>query len=82
MAATSTGNTAGDNVGGRNVCVVGAGIMGLTCASKLADQGHNVTIVAKDTIHSAVAARAPNAPYTSSGSGGLWYVSSFPSGDS
>src|SRR5687768_3013363 len=34
--------------GGRDVTVVGAGVVGLTCALRLAEAGHGVQVVARD----------------------------------
>jgi D-amino-acid oxidase len=56
-----------------SVCVVGAGVIGLTAASRLVARGFDVTIVARETIHSAAAGRTPETPYTSVSSGGLWW---------
>jgi hypothetical protein len=39
--------------------------------------GFAVTIVAIDTVLSALSSPDPKAPYTSSGSGGLWYAKHF-----
>jgi D-amino-acid oxidase len=55
------------------ICVVGAGIIGLTTAFLLAERGLDVTIVSRETVDSAPANQVPRSPYTSSGSGGLWW---------
>jgi D-amino-acid oxidase len=54
------------------VCVVGAGVIGLTAAHRLAAAGFDVTVVARETVHSAAAAGG-RAAYTSVNSGGLWW---------
>lgn len=55
------------------VCVVGAGIVGLTAASRLVDEGFAVSIIARETIFGALDKEAAPSTYTSSGSGGLWW---------
>jgi D-amino-acid oxidase len=57
----------------RRVCVVGAGIIGLTTAFRLAESGLDVTIVSRETVRSATEGQGGDSPYTSSGSGGLWW---------
>lgn len=65
----------------RNVLVVGAGVIGLTTAIRLAEAKHNVTVVAQHSPsslppgnkHTGGNGNAQHDPaYTSIGSGGLW----------
>lgn len=60
-----------------SILVVGAGIIGLTTAIRLAEAGHDVAVVAQETPKSMFSSGAndvtvPKGTYTSSGSGGLW----------
>lgn len=57
--------------GRRNVLVVGAGIIGLTTAIRLAEEGHAVTVVAQQTPYSLLRGQSKGT-YTSIGSGGYW----------
>lgn len=58
-----------------SVCVVGAGIIGLTTAYRIAEKNIPVHILARDTIYSATADPSVVKPYASSGAGGFWSVS-------
>lgn len=53
------------------VCVLGAGVVGLCAARALTDAGFRVSVVARETVHSALDAGA--APYVSVGAGALWW---------
>lgn len=69
MAATSVAPPASSPP---RVCVIGAGIVGLTAAVRLSDAGFHVDVIARETVHSAAAGTA-RAPYTSIGAGALWW---------
>lgn len=55
-----------------SVCVLGAGIIGLSTSLELSSHGHDVHIVARESIISATEGE-PATPYTSVHSGGLWW---------
>lgn len=57
--------------GRRNIVVVGAGVIGLTTAIRLAEEGHAVTVVAQQTPSSLLRGQSKGT-YTSIGSGGYW----------
>lgn len=57
-----------------SILVVGAGVIGLTTAIRLAEAGHDVAVVAQETPRSIFLddSARQKGTYTSSGSGGLW----------